>query len=168
MIVVADASPLIFLAKIRQLSLVHSLVGADIRIPRQVCREVLSKHTGPAERAVLEPFVRRCTVTTVPRVRPFAAAMSAADGAALTLAIGCGAGVLLCDERVTRTAADAEGVRCLGNLGVLRAMRSQFVTPSQALHAVDQLVGVHNFRIGIELYQAVRREIEGAAPGANS
>ena len=41
MIVVADASPLIFLAKIRRLALIHRLLGRDVRLPTLIRDEYL-------------------------------------------------------------------------------------------------------------------------------
>jgi len=54
MIVVADASPLIFLAKIRRLALVPRLLGRDIRVPRAVRDEVLPPGVDPAEEDAAE------------------------------------------------------------------------------------------------------------------
>lgn len=161
MIVVADASPLIFLAKVRQLSLLRELLGPDILVPLAVSREVLVPGLDQAERDVLEVFLASCSVEPVPRPRVFARAMSAADNVALTLAIQRNADILLCDERLTRLMAETEGIRPLGTLGVLlRAMRKGLLVPSETRRLVDLLVGTHSFRIGIELYQTVLREIE--------
>jgi predicted nucleic acid-binding protein len=115
----------------------------------------------PAEKEVLEAFLESCTVETVPRPRSFARGMSSTDNAALTLAIRRKADILLCDERVTRMMAEAEGIRPLGTLGVLlRAQRAGLMKPAETRRIVDLLVGTHSFRIGVELYQAVLAELE--------
>ncbi|NKB66329.1 MAG: DUF3368 domain-containing protein [Candidatus Latescibacteria bacterium] len=161
MIVVADAGPLIFLAKIRRLGLVHQLLGDDIRIPRPVRAEVLTPGADPAEIAALEAFLADCLVEPVPRPRSFASAMSSADNAALTLAVRRKADILLCDERVTRMMAETEGIRPLGTLGILlRARRSGLVEPAETRRLVDLLVATHGFRISVEVYQAVLATIE--------
>ena len=86
--------------------------------------------------------------------------MSAADNAALTLAIRRKATLLLCDERVTRLMAENEGIRPLGTLGILlRATRAGLLTRRETRQMVDLLIRAHGFRIGIELYQAVLAEI---------
>ena len=72
MIVVADASPLIFLAKIRRLDRVHVLLGRDIRIPKAVRDEVVARPLDPAEEHVLNLFLDVCRVETVRRPRTFA------------------------------------------------------------------------------------------------
>jgi predicted nucleic acid-binding protein len=156
MIVVADASPLIFLAKIRRLDLVHALLAQDGRLPQAVYHEVLAGPVDPVEREALERFLMDCLVEPVKRPRRFASAMSVADNAALTLALRCKADLLLCDERVTRSMAEMEGVRPLGTLGILlRAARNKFISRKEAKRLIDLLVSDHNFRIGVEVYQAV-------------
>ena len=160
MIVVADASPLIFLAKIRRLNLIPAALGPDIRLPQTVSEEVLAPGTNPAEADLLADFLATCRVEAVPNTRRFASAMSQADNEALTLAVRSRADFLLCDDKITRLMAEAEGVRPLGTLGLLlRAMRRKRITPAETHKAVDTLVRSHGFRIGTELYLAVLREI---------
>ncbi len=90
--------------------------------------------------------------------------MSAADNAALTLAIRRSADILLCDERLTGLMAETEGIRPLGTLGVsLRALRKDLLVSSETRRLIDLLVRTHSFRIGIELYQAMLREIDHEA-----
>ena len=93
--------------------------------------------------------------------RSFASAMSAADNAALTLAVQYQAEFLLFDERITRRMAEAEGIRPMGTLGVLlRAMRNDLLDQIETRRLVDLLVISHGFRIGVGLYQAVLAEIQ--------
>lgn len=161
MIVVADASPLIFLAKVRQLGIVFRSTGRDVRVPKQVSDEVLVPGADPAELRELESFLERCKVEAVRRPRQFASGMSGADNAALTLAVRANADFLLCDERIIRMMAEAEGVRPLGTLGVLlRAARLHLLSAGETKVLVDRLVQDHGFRIGIELYRAVLRQLE--------
>lgn len=71
------------------------------------------------------------------------------------LAVGSGAGVLLCDDKLTRRMAEAEGLRPMGTLGVLlRAMQQRLISPHEAHTLLDRLVESHDFRIGIGVYQA--------------
>jgi hypothetical protein len=164
MIVVADASPLIFLAKIRRLDVVHRLLGHDIRVPRQVRDEILAPNIDPAEERELQTFLDSCRIEVVRHPRRFASAMSQADNAALTLAVRVRADILLCDDRVTRLMAEAEGIRPLGTLGVLlRALQQGLLSALETRNLVDLLIRSHSFRIGIEVYQAVLAEIESHA-----
>lgn len=156
MIVVADASPLIFLAKIRRLDLIHVLLGRDIRLPQAVRKELFAGTVDPVERDHLDTFLADCQIETVRRPRRFASAMSAADNAALTLALRCKADHLLCDDRVTRSMSEIEGIRPLGTLGILlRAVDKRLIPGGEAKELIDLLVSTHNFRIGVEVYQAV-------------
>jgi predicted nucleic acid-binding protein len=159
--VVADASPLIFLAKVRRLELVVALWGRDIRVPRRVADEVLAVGADPVEVEVLEAFLRQCRVETVRQPRRFAAAMSQADNEVLTMAVRAGAWVLLCDDKLMRRLAEAEGIRPVGTLGVLlKAMQQQLLSPRDTRTLLDRLVESHDFRIGIGVYQSVLRAIE--------
>jgi len=161
MIAVADASPLIFLGKLRRLGLVRALGGRDIRVPRAVVAEALPPGLDPAEDRQLREFLDRCRIETVRRPSRFAAAMSKADNAALTLAVRAHADLLLCDERVTRFMAQTNGIRPLGTLGILlQALRAGHMTTPETREAVDELVSRHDFRIGVRLYQAVLARIE--------
>mgnify|MGYP006289746975 CR=1 FL=1 len=161
MIVVADASPLIFLVKIGRLGLVHRLLGRDIRVPRAVRNEVLAPGIDPAEEDRLKAFLKTCRIETVRRPRRFTTRMSRADNEALTLAVRSHADMILCDERTMRIMAECEGVRPLGTLGlIIRAARRNIVTPSDARQSVDTLIRSHGLRIGIEVYQAVLAELE--------
>jgi hypothetical protein len=161
MIVVADASPLIFLAKIRRLDLIPALLGSDIRVPRAVYKELFVSRMDPAEEGILRPFLDTCRIEAVERPRSFASAMSAADNAVLTLAVRYKAEFLLCDERITRRMAEAEGIRPLGTLGVLlRAMRNDLLDQTETRRLIDLLVISHGFRIGVGLYQTVLAEIQ--------
>lgn len=160
MIVVADASPLIFLAKIRQLELIHTLLGRDIRLPQAVRRELFTGRIDPVEQELLERFLADCRIEPVRNPRRFASAMSKADNAALTLALRSKADFLLCDERVTRSMAEIEGIRPLGTLGLLlRAARRKQISTGEARRSVDLLIKTHDFRIGVAVYQSVLAEL---------
>ena len=160
MIVVADASPLIFLAKIRQLELIHTLLGRDIRLPQAVRRELFAGRIDPVEQELLERFLEGCRIEPVRNPSRFASAMSNADNSALTLALRSKADLLLCDERVTRSMAEIEGIRPLGTLGLLlRAARRKQISTREARRLIDLLVGTHGFRIGVEVYQSVLAEL---------
>ncbi|MEI8241789.1 MAG: DUF3368 domain-containing protein [bacterium] len=160
MIVVADASPLIFLGKLRRLDLISATVRGALLIPESVRRELLPHTLDPAEKEYLEAFLKGCAIETVRQPRRFASSMSAADNDGLTLAIRCRADWLLCDDRITRLAAETEGVRTLGTLGILlRALRGKVLTPAAATELLDRLVRSHGLRISIELYQQTLSEI---------
>ena len=156
MIVVADASPLIFLGKIGRLGLIGALFEGSVLVPASVRDEVLAPPIWPAEARVLSAFLGRCEIVKVARPERFSAAMSRADNDALTLALRKRADVLLADERLLRDMARIEGIRPVGTVGVLLlAMRQGLLTPAETRRHVDVLIRDHRFRIGIALYEAI-------------
>lgn len=160
MSVVVDASPLIFLAKLRRLDLVPRVLGREIRVAESVRGEALSPRVDSREADVLTAFFARCSVETVRSHRRFAAALSQADNDTLALALRCRATLLLCDDRVVRAVAEAEGIRVLGTLGLLlRTMREKHISPSETRQSVDSLVRLHNFRVSVEVYQSALAQI---------
>ena len=162
MTVVADASPLIFLGKIRRLDLIHRVLGDDVAVPQQVRDEVLAGPLDRAESDELHRFLAAVRMERVDSPRRFAAGMSRADDAAMTLAVRLEADLLLADDRTVRRLATVEGIRPLGTVGVLLlALRRRLVDRPEVRRLVDDLVRSHGFRIGVELYAAVMREIDG-------
>jgi len=160
--VVADASPLIFLGKIQRLALIRRVLGDDVVVPQQIREEVLARPLDHAESVELERFLAAACVERVDSPRDFAAGMSRADNATMTLAVRLEADLLLTDDRTVRRLATVEGVRPLGTLGVLLlALRRGLVDRAEVRRLVDDLVRSHGFRIGVELYAAVIREIDG-------
>jgi len=160
MIVVADAIPIIFLGKLQRLDLISKLLRGTVFVPSAVRDEILAPPIPPAETHLLSSFLEKCTVEKVARLRPFASALSRADNAALTLAVRKRADVLLADDGLLREIAVVEGIRPLGTLGVLpRAMRKGLLTAEETRRFVEELVREHNFRIGIEVYEAVLDQI---------
>ena len=162
MIVVADTSPLIFLGKIHQLELIWALFEDEILVPSVVRDELLAPPVSPAEDQALRAFLARSNVVAVKRPRRFAPALSEADSATLSLAIRKRADVLLADDRLLRQMAMLERVRPIGTLGVLvRAMKKGHLSPEAARHLVTDLVQEHRLRIGIAVFEAVLRQIDG-------
>jgi predicted nucleic acid-binding protein len=165
-IIVADASPVIFLGKIRQLPLISRLLRGTILVPEVIADEIMASPISPAETRVLGKFLEKCRVLKVARPRSFAAALSRADNAALTLAVRKRADVLLADERLLRELAEIEGIRPFGTLGVLlRSMEKGYLPPSETRRLVDELIREHSFRISIEVYRAALDRI--GRPGSS-
>lgn len=161
MIVVADASPLIFLAKLERLDVIAEVLGTDIHFSVLVQNEVLGPEVADAESQALKEFFVRCRIHPSGKVRSYATALSAADNATLALAIRLRADWLLADDRILRVLAEAQGVRPLGTLGLLlRAQRHGILAPKEIRRLLDTLVGLHGFRIGIAVYQAALARIE--------
>jgi len=58
MILIADAAPVIFLAKINQLFLIPNLFDADILVPLVVKHEILSPDVPPYEERLLTSLTK--------------------------------------------------------------------------------------------------------------
>jgi predicted nucleic acid-binding protein len=163
---VADASPLIFLAKIGNLALITSVFPGKYCIPRSVRKEVLTASISPVETVSLESFLKSCQIVAVPKPQRFATALSHADNEVLTLALRRRASFLLTDDRLLRQMAVVEGIRPMGTLGILlRSMEQGQTTKRQTRNWVETLVQKHQFRISIEVYDAVLQRIENSPIG---
>ena len=117
MIIVADASPLIFLGKLDRLELIIKLFGGDILVPQKVVDEVLLPPIPAREELILREFLSNyCQIEQVKDSRFFVSAMSSADSAAMTLAIRCKSDFMLVDDRIVHEVAVVEGIRPMGTL----------------------------------------------------
>ena len=76
MTVVADASPLIFLGKIRRLALIDRVLGGDVVVAQEVRDEVLARPLDPAESDELHRFLATVRMERVDSPRVFATARS--------------------------------------------------------------------------------------------
>ena len=156
MIVVADAAPLIFLAKLDQLQLIQKLFGEKILIPLLVADEVLRPPLPPDEELRLQRFLDSTTVITVRKSKKKSLSLSPADLAVYQLALDRKASIVLSDDKLLRSLLTAEGLSPIGTLGILmHATKSKLLTKTETRNCIDNLVGQHNLRIGIELYEHI-------------
>jgi hypothetical protein len=164
MIVVADASPIVFLDKLGRSGLILRLLGGPILVPRSVADELLAEPISPAEAHRLKEFLGGCRIVRTHAAGPRAGALSRADRDVLAVAIRHRAERILADDLLLRDLAEAEGIRPLGTLGVLvQALRRGFLSPGDAKADLDALVRDHGFRISVALYQAAVSRIQGSA-----
>ncbi|MHC4215663.1 MAG: DUF3368 domain-containing protein [Planctomycetota bacterium] len=160
MILVADAAPLIFLAKINQLSLLSDPFRAEFFVPSAVSEEILGPEVPPDEERLLKAFLSGCKVVNLRKPVNFARALSFADNCILTLAVREGAAIVLSDDRLLRKTAAIEGFRVIGTLGILiRATKNSILTAKTTENLLTQLVEEHNFRISTRVYDAARKAI---------
>lgn len=162
MIVVADAAPLIFLAKINQLVLIPMFCDGEILVPSKVRHEILGLGIPPDEERLLAAFLSKCKVADVKKPDVFAKALSFADNCVLTLACKSKADVLIADDRLLRKVAIMEGIRVIGTLGILIwATQKQLVSSKKAHHLLNELVEEHSFRISTAVYEVALSAIFG-------
>jgi predicted nucleic acid-binding protein len=158
MILIADAAPLIFLAKINQLPLLTELFKPEILVPLVVRNEILGPDVPPDEERLLTKFISFCKVLKLRKPTSFANALSFADNCILTLAIRERADYVLSDDRLLRKTAVIEGLRVIGTIGVLlRATKASILTPKKSIMLLDELVEEHNFRVGTKVYESIRK-----------
>ena len=163
MIVVCDASPLIFLAKLNRLELVTRLLGPDVVVLQCVAAEVMeSEKAGEIELRRLNVFLKSARIVEFSESAHSSGRLSASDRQTLSYAVQQRADWLLADERLMRRIATEEGLATIGTLGLLAAAaKSGLVTIREALADIDAAVSKHGFRISVALYQRFRAEMGG-------
>ena len=163
MIVVCDASPLIFLAKLNRLDLISPLLGSDVVVLQCVVDEVLeSGRAGDMELHRLRVFLQSARIVDFRETARSSGRLSASDRQALTYAVQQRARWLLADERLLRRIATEEGLATIGTLGLIAAAaKNGLISPKEALAEIDAAVSRHGFRISIALYQRFRAEMGG-------
>ncbi len=160
MILVADAAPLIFLAKINRLTLLADVFNAEILVPAAVSEEVLGPDVPPDEERLLSTFLSSCKVVELRNPTRYAGALSFADNCILTLASQKMANIILSDDRLLRKTAVIEGFKVIGTLGILlRATKGFLLTAKETENLLSELVEEHNFRISTSVYEAARKAI---------
>lgn len=120
MIVIADATPLIGLARIEHLWLLQELFE-EIVVPQAVYAEVAgvdSELTGAAELRTV-PWLRRQALADRSKVDYLRADLDPGEAEVLVLADELNADLVLLDETKARLAAEMLGLRFIGTIGVL-------------------------------------------------
>ncbi len=130
MIVVADASPLIALARIGRLELLHEVFGT-LYLPDAVWREVVEAGMARigAEAVMHADWIERRSVADGTLVTLLRRDLGAGEAEAIVLARETGAALLLIDERMGRAAARRLGLRVTGLVGVLIEARERGFWP---------------------------------------
>ncbi len=159
MIVVADASPLIFLGELERLDLLRMLFTRVI-VPNEVHAEVVERGAGLPGSAAL---AAAAWIEVVPAVDPspllasLRTGLDLGEAAAIVVALRERADVVLIDERKGRDVARRTGLEVLVTLGLLlRAKRAGLVAAIRPL--LDELV-----RHGFWITDAVRERVLAAA-----
>jgi len=127
-LIIADASPLIGLAKINRLALLHQL-AREVWVPTAVWQEILRGSDTRAEIPALRLSLAQCVrEPDANKVALFRLETDEGEAAALALAALRPDALLLMDDQEGRRIAEREGFRYFGTLGLLlRAKRAQLI-----------------------------------------
>jgi predicted nucleic acid-binding protein len=144
-IVVADAGPLIGLARIDRLDLLHTLYGTVV-IPTSVLSELRVSSARPGSRALTAALVegaieaRSLAAGCENELARLSQALDAGEASAILLAEQLQARFLLIDERRGRQVARTRGLPVVGVPGVLLAARrtGRLDSVAAALRALSQ------------------------------
>lgn len=155
MIVVSDTSPLVNLAAIGKLDLLHQLYG-KILVPDAVYRETV--HVGAGEPGAYEvaifEWIERQVVTNRAVVTALELELDSGEAEAIALALEVGADLVLIDERKGRFVAGRMGVQFVGLLGILIEAKQRGLLPA-VRPVLDDLKQNAGFWIRDQLYQHI-------------
>lgn len=157
MIVVADASPLIALARIGRLEVLNTLFGR-LLLPEAVWREVVGAGLDRAGAIAVSqaPWMERRAVADTGLVAVLRRDLGAGEAEAITLAREVGAELVLMDERMGRAVARRLGLRVTGLVGVLIEARERGL-----LNDADAVVNDLHQRAGFWLSNELRQLVVG-------
>ena len=155
MIVVSDTSPLMNLAVVAHLQLLHHLYDTVI-IPEAVWYELSSlssQHPEVIDMQTLS-WLDRQTVTVRAVVNALLVELDLGEAEAIALAVEKQADLVLIDERRGRQVAARMGLTAIGLLGILlEAKRKGYVSAVQPI--VDDLIAKAGFWVSRQLYARI-------------
>jgi predicted nucleic acid-binding protein len=157
-IVVADATPVQYLVRIKAVNVLLPLYHR-VLVPQSVARELQQNNTPAAVRAWIAQPPAWCEVRPDPPADPTLAFLDAGERAAIALAESVAADRLLMDERQGRTEAKRRHLPVTGTLGVVAdAHVAGLLDFEKAIFQLRQT----NFYVTDEVVARVRQQIAGA------
>jgi len=159
-LIVADASPLIGLAKINRLRVLSALADS-ILIPRTVWREVVEAGGNrPEVASIAAAFAASVASGSVDLVANLRQRVDPGEAEAIALARGAPGCLLLIDDSVGRAVAESYGVRCIGTAGLLlRARKMGLIESLRTELELVQQQGLYLHRSLVEKLLAAAGEL---------
>ena len=159
-VILCDASPLIFLAKLTRLDLIARVTEARPLVLQVVVDEILHARAAPLEGERLRAWLDGVDVVVSKGSLFESSALSLSDRASLAYAFQKQVDWFLVDERLLRRFAKERGIRVIGFCGLLlRAFEKGILNRSEAQALLDRSIREHGLRISIELYQGIRERL---------
>jgi len=159
-VILCDASPLIFLAKLNRLDLIARVTEARPLVLQVVVDEILHARAAPLEGERLRAWLDGVDVVVSKESLFESSALSLSDRASLAYAFQKQVDWFLVDERLLRRFAKERGIRVIGFCGLLlRASEKGVLNRSEAQALLDRSIREHGLRISIELYQGIRERL---------
>ena len=154
MLVVADASPLIYLSRVAVLDVLPTLYGTVV-VPQAVWDEAVERRTGTAGTTALRhaPWLR---VVDNPST-DIDLGLDAGETAAILVAESLHADLVLIDERVGRKVAHERGLNVRGTLGIL--VQARKAGKLSALKPVLDALVAQGFRIAPALVREALADV---------
>lgn len=156
--IIADAGPLIGLARIGLLSLLQGLYGTVV-IPATVFVELRTVEDRPGSRALRkaleEGWLKPEEIRPTEELKILLLLLGRGEAEAILLAEQRPCRFLLLDEKRGRTMARRRGIRVVGTGGVLLAAKQRGLLNSVSL-VLDQLAGA-GYRLSVELRAEILR-----------
>ncbi len=155
MIVISDASPIINLAIINKLEILHALYG-EIYIAQAVYHEISLKGIGQPGYDVIDqlPWIHVENISNNNFAEALKLELDDGEAESIALAIELKADLLLIDERKGRNISDKFGLKYIGLLGCLIEAKHQKKIES-IKPILDALINQAGFWISSALYDRV-------------
>ena len=151
MIIVSDTSPILSLALIGRLELLHDLYGTIV-IPAAVRSELIATNQGGAREVAQTDWIITRPIEPDVVLKLLLREVDQGEAEAIGLAVQLNADVLLIDERKARHLAAYLELGVVGLLDVLQdAKQRHFITSVKPI--LDDLIARARFRVSHKLYQ---------------
>jgi hypothetical protein len=152
---VSDTSPILGLAVIGHLALLHEQFG-EIYIPLAVLEELKTetnfRGVPAVQEALQDGWIISREVQNKPLVTSLSVELNQGESEAITLAMDLGVKIIVMDERLGRDRARTLGLQTVGVLGILLTAKKH----GQITSLKDEMTALRNeigFFISDELYQ---------------